>query len=553
MVARHDFDSYSIEIADDAISVALQDRRYALVTVGAAVDGVAERDIDEPLSAPDVTRDGDCLDVTWTTRSNLWRRKRYHWRFEKDLFWCQVSIEGEGTIGEFRYLDNGRKQSIYDFSRFFTPERTLLDQPYYSSMQYIGPDAPPEGSVADMQKIPRGGHLFIPPPLCYCLGFSSGPWLAVGVAPERGHYNFSRFNYMSGANSFCFRLSYEGMTEVSGEWVSPKLVFMPAETEHDGLEAYCDLLRQWGLVDENTHPRADWWSKPMFCGWGEQHICAIRGGSVQPNSDFASQEVYDGFIEIIREKRLNPGTIVIDDKWQKHYGTLQVDERKWPDLRGWVDARHAEGRRVLLWCGTVDPEGLPEDECARNAEGRIVFPDPTSPAYQRRIREMMHRLLSPDEDCYNADGIKVDWISVHAGEKYELHGDVCGIEMLKLLVRQIYDAAKAVKPDALIITHTANPYFAECTDMLRLNDMTDRAREVSLRMARRQRIARAACPHALIDCDNSCAPTHTEWMEYMKTQPSLGVPSSYFLTAVDGTMEPITDADWDELAHIWMA
>lgn len=81
--------------------------------------------------------------------------------------------------------------------------------------------------------------------------------------------------------------------------------------------------------------------------------------------------------------------------------------------------------------------------------------------------------------------------------------------------------------------------------------MTDRAREVSIRMSQRQRIARAACPQALIDCDNSCAPTHAEWMDYMKTQPTLGVPSSYFLTAVDGTMEPITDDDWDELGHIW--
>jgi hypothetical protein len=60
-----------------------------------------------------------------------------------------------------------------------------------------------------------------------------------------------------------------------------------------------------------------------------------------------------------------------------------------------------------------------------------------------------------------------------------------------------------------------------------------------------------ACPHALIDCDNSSAPTHTEWFNYTLAQPEIGVPSLYFLTAVDGTLEEITEDDWDRLAHIW--
>ena len=87
--------------------------------------------------------------------------------------------------------------------------------------------------------------------------------------------------------------------------------------------------------------------------------------------------------------------------------------------------------------------------------------------------------------------------------------------------------------------------------MVRLNDISERCRELVSMMTHRQRIAHMACPDALIDCDNSRGPTHTEWLDYMKAQPSLGVPSLYYLTMVDGTMDPITDEDWDALAHIW--
>jgi len=544
------FKNYSLEIGSDSIAVFLGDKRYAVLRIGTAVNGVEEKDIDEPLSPPEVRSDVNGTDMIWRTRSSLWERKSYHWHFEDDLFWCRVSVEGRNALGELHYLDDGRMQSHYDFSRFFTPECTLLDQRYFQSMQYTSPDAPMD-SLTHLLQPPGGCWLFIPRPFCYCLGFSSGPWLVAGIAPEKGEYNFSRFSYESGANSFRFRINYDGMTGVDGEWSLPKLLFKPVETEYEGIRSYCDTLRDWKLVDENTHPRAEWWSRPMFCGWGEQHILSIRSENALPNSDFAAQQVYDSFIDIIRDKRLNPGTIVIDDKWQKQYGTLEVDTEKWPDLRGWIDARHSEDRRVLLWLGASNPEGLPEDECIKDAQGRVKFPDPTNPAYQQRLRSILHRMLSSDPGCYNADGIKLDWLFIPTEKGSKLHGGIWGVELFKLLVRQIFEAAKQEKPDALVISHTANPYFAECVDMLRLNDITDRSREIVSMMAHRHKIALAACPNVLIDCDNSCAPTHTEWMEYMKTQPSLGVPSCYFLTAVDGTMEPITDRDWEELAHIW--
>lgn len=553
---RLEFDSYRAEVLGADVSIYLGDRRYAVLRSGSSIDSPGTPDSDRGVLGPEVVRYEDTVDLTWRVQSDLWEEKSYHWRFEKSLCWFRVEVRGDHPIKELRYFDGGGEAgagwSFFDFSRFMNPDCALLDQRYYRSMQYGCIDAS-SGRMSDTPRDPLADchWIFTPPPLCYSLGYSLGPWLGAGVAPERGQYGFSRFEYLPGHNSFCFRLTYEGMTRTRGKWVSPKFTFYPAADEYAALQRYCDQLRTWGMVDENIHQREEWWSRPIFCGWGEQNVSAARMG-ISGGNVLATQAMYDSFLDIIDEKRLKPGTIVIDDKWQKHYGTCEVDREKWPDLRAWIDARHQEGRRVLLWFGAWNPEGLSLEETIRDPEGRPACADPTSPAYQARLRAMLHRMLSSEPGCYNADGIKYDWTNgIPLTSGYTLHGDAWGIELLKSLTRQIYDAAKAAKPDALVITHTANPYFAECTDMLRLNDIHIACREIASMMAHRQRIARIACPQALIDCDNSSAPDHTEWLEYTRMQPELGVPSLYFLTGFDGTRELITDEDWDILAPIW--
>ncbi len=575
-----DFDRYSAQVTDDKISISLDGRRYAVLKVGSSLDSTEASDLDESLSSPQIVRGTDGADITWHATSALWDEKVYTLRLDPHSIRYQVWVNGRQTLRSLRYFNGGtddqQKWSFFDFSRYFTPECSLLDQRYYKSMQYGCIDA----SSGRMSDEPTDKHalmhwIFTPPPLCYSLGFNSGPWLGAGVAPEPGQYGFSRFEYITAPNSFHFRLTYDGMTEVDGEWKSPEFVFHPASDEYEAIRQHCDGLRDRGLVMPNRPPQAHWWSKPIFCGWGEQGIQRVKlefpprtlegeAPSEPPRrlaqtelrppvttQDLATQEMYDGFLAIIRAKMLKPGIIVIDDKWQNEYGTCEVETAKWPDLRGWIDARHEEGLHVLLWFGAWNPEGLSTEETVKDREGRTVCADPSSPVYQERIRSMIHRMISDEPGCYHADGIKFDWTGIPVGEGFRTRSGIWGIEMQKSLAKQVYNALKAAKPDALMVTHTANPYFAECTDMLRLNDIYAGDREVVDMMIHRARIANIACPHALIDCDNSSAPSHTEWLRYTKMQPLIGVPSLYFLTAVDGTMEPITDADWDVLAPIW--
>jgi len=552
---RIEFELYSAEVSDDRLAVSLNDRRYVVLAIGSSLDSVEASDADVSVSPPQVARGTDGADITWHAKSDLWPEKVYTLRLDPRSIRYQVRVKGRNTLRSLRYFNGGTDDqagwSFFDFSRYFTPECTLLDQRYYKSMQYGCIDS----SSGHMSDEPVDRHaamhwIFTPPPLCYSLGFANGPWLGAGVAPEQGRYGFSRFEYLPAPSSFCFRLTYDGMTKVDGEWASPEFVFHPANDEYEAIRRYCDSMRDRRLVNANRQPQARWWSKPIFCGWGEQGVQRVKLG-LSTSQELATQEMYDRFLAIIREKRLKPGTMVIDDKWQNKYGTCEVDTEKWPDLRGWIDARHEEGLHVLLWFGAWNPEGLSPEETVKDRDGNIVCADPSSPAYQARIRSMVHRMLSPEPGCYNADGIKFDWSCIPVGEGFRTHSGIWGIEMQKSLAAQVYDALKTAKSDALMVTHTANPYFAECTDMLRLNDIYAGNREVVDMMIHRARIANIACPHALIDCDNSSAPSHTEWLRYTKMQPLIGVPSLYYLTAVDGTMEPITDADWDALAPIW--
>ena len=88
----------------------------------------------------------------------------------------------------------------------------------------------------------------------------------------------------------------------------------------------------------------------------------------------ATQENYERWIAVVEERGLPFGTLVIDDKWQEHYGTFVVDTQKWPDMPGFIARQHARGRRVLLWVPAHHPEGLPPDLCVRAGE-RVLAGD----------------------------------------------------------------------------------------------------------------------------------------------------------------------------------
>jgi hypothetical protein len=235
------------------------------------------------------------------------------------------------------------------------------------------------------------------------------------------------------------------------------------------------------------------------------------------------------------------------------------DRRRWPDMRGWIRRRHDSGQRVLLWWKAWDPAGLPPEECVTDPSGRPVAADPGSPAYRKRLRHIVSDLLTGDG--LDADGFKVDFTQRTPAGRGLLRpgaepGAPWGVAALHLLLRTIYRAAKAAKPDALVVTHTSHPGFADVCDMMRLNDILEKdpsGRPVPAvdQLAFRHAVASAALPGHLIDTDQWPVANLNEWRAYVLTQSRLGVPALYYAERLDRSGEELSGSDLALVATTW--
>jgi hypothetical protein len=328
------------------------------------------------------------------------------------------------------------------------------------------------------------------------------------------------------------------------------------ETPYAGIRVQRDDLARRGAAPPVEHADVPaWWRDGIFCGWGAQ--CQLASSGRGPAPSHATQENYDAFLGALEQHGVQPPTVVIDDKWQRTYGRNEPDESKWPDLRGWIAARHDEGRHVLLWWKAWDPEGLPPELCVTRPDGTPVGLDPTAPGAADLVHELMDELLSPNG--LDADGLKVDFTATTpSGASLASHGELWGISFLHELLRVVYDGAKRAKPDALVITQTPHPAFADVTDMVRLNDMLRlddpggiHPETVVPQMRHRAAIAAAALPDRLVDTDDWAIPDLATWRDYLALKAELGVPSLYYATRLDVSGEALEEQDYAALRDVF--
>ena len=516
------------------------------------------------LSEPVVETDADAVTVTVDAHSSVWASRRLVIRCRDDVLALRAEVTGSASLtdafllGGYSSIEPHRGTGWFASGAGF---RSLVNPGPSSPDSLAVPAAEPATvDVVGGSQPGRGNWFFTPPPFCYPVsrspvsgpGLPDGPWMTMGVAASPGEQQFTGFHFEPGERTFSLRLSYEGATRVDGAFATPWLLFtFGAADPYAGIAAY---VRATGFAP----PRRDvaaWWREPIFCSWGAQcHLAWTSGGRA---ADFATQQQYDRYLAELGEHGIAPGTLVIDDKWERAYGTGEPDLERWPDLRAWIARRHAEGRRVLLWWKAWDPEDLPPELCVRNAAGRPVSVDPSNPAYVERLESAISRMLSADG--YDADGLKVDFTAMTpSGPGMSRHGTAWGVELLHRLMQAIHDAAKRAKPDALVMTHTPNPSFAGVTDMIRLNDvqrLEDRSpgADFVAHMVHRAKIVRATLPGVLIDTDNWAMPDRATWRRYLDVQGELGVPSLYYTTHVDCSGEAFEEDDYAALRDAWSA
>lgn len=555
-------DTYTLTFPLDRPYVYVDDQRgtrlMELFVLG-SVHPLHNRDDTVSTGAWEVEETSGAIICSLRAASSLWDGKTYRFRCQPQRFTYEMEIEGSGRLAEVNYF--GGYSSSYPrwgsgffwsgnhFTQGFNPEPIAEETHYF---------APASSAHIDLQGVPlpgKGDWFYTPPPFCFAFQSVHG-WTGMGVEAQAGEHRWTEYRY-HGGRGWHLSLSYEGHTEVQGSYALPAIGFDFGPDEDAVLEAHVAALQSGGsALTVPPQPKPDWWFEPIFCGWGSQCRLALLDGSAAPS--FARQAIYEEFVATLTHNDVTPGIVVIDDKWQMTYGDNKVDEAKWPDLPGFIAQQHAAGRKVLLWLKAWDAEGVPVDECITNAAGRPLTVDPTNPAYQRRLRAAVRRMLAADG--YDADGFKIDFTArIPSGPGLGKHGTAWGLELMKLLLGIIYAEAKQTKSDALVMTHTPNPYLADVLDMIRLNDtlelqrLSDPAigRNMGANMARRARIAAIACPQAIIDTDNWPVRDRAAWRDYVRLQPELGVPSLYFVSHIDLTGEPLEAEDYALVRESW--
>jgi hypothetical protein len=488
------------------------------------------------------------LVITATARSTLWDTRVTTTRFLPDRIETSTTVTGRGELTEAHLLGGRRTPRGFlpsgsHLQRAYSPNpdhptRVIRDALEPATISVCG-----EGSEPGIER-----WLFSPAPWCFAAALDDR-WFGLSVVAPIATQTFTNYHYLPVTGGFSLRLDYEGHTVVDGSFTTPLLVVHLGSTgPEEVLVRHRQLLDGYGVVPERTAAKADWWQGTIFCGWGAQ--CAIAARTDQAPQPLATQLNYDRFLDTLAGQGIVPQTVVIDDKWQESYATCRPDPLKWPDLKGWIAERHAAGQRVLLWWKAWDYEGAPVDACITDAGGEPVGLDADSPACVELITDAVEYMLSADG--LNADGFKIDFTArTPSGSSLRHAGPRWGAALLHEQLRLVYDTAKQLKPDALVVTHTPNAAFVDVTDMIRLNDVlrADNGEPgyVARHMTYRAGVVKASCPELGIDTDGWMMPSHTEWREYLKIQHGLGVPALYY---VDGTDTDRHDFGPDDFAAI---
>lgn len=533
---------------------------------------------DETLSAEPPLLTGRGADPAGRTPVITVRRRSTAWESAETRIVCTPdgpeltwTVHGTGRLDDVHLpalrsalpgRGTGLRPSGHDWRTLFTPNpgppRRLLRGAGESAVLGACGDARPG----------RGHWFFTPAPLCLALTTEPladdtdpaearppGGWHTLGLGAPVRELTFTTATYVPSDQGFHLTLAYEGHTRVDGRFSTPALLVSPGHPDpYTGLRAHRSWLERHGWAPPaEPVPGPAWWTEPMFCGWGAQMARARDTG--RPAPALATRSEYDAHLTHLEERGLVPGTVVIDDKWQESYGRPDPDRAKWPDLPGWIAGRHARGQKVLLWWRAWSTEGVPDAWCVRTPDGHPVALDPGHPEARALLTAGITAMLAPDG--LDADGLKIDFTAdTPSGQHLEAHGDTWGIALLYDLLAVIHTAAKAAKPDALVITHTPHPAFAGVTDMIRLNDMLrlddpDPYAPVVPQMRHRAAVTSASCPQLPIDTDDWCAPDREQWRAYTAVKTGLGVPALYVSTHLDRTGEPLEDDDYAALRRQW--
>jgi len=543
---------YGLEICGHIVRVLAEGTCLAQLDIRSAAPQTMEDDSGAILDAEpnipmlkSVHEDEDSAVFTWENDSSLWH-KTYTLSCDRLRWHYAVTLQGQGRVDAVRYFSGDMSSplcgSAYEFSEGFMTATNMqnLHNYHFSAAENF-----------------RGySEELVPPLFCYVFRTEGcGKRLGLGLVAQRGEHNFHAFDYHVIRSSkpypwtgFWLETDQAGHTCVDGTWTAPEIYGLLGDDPWEVLREYTNIYRTLGIARPYKNreiPR--FWHGPILCGYIEQliqqHVRGIHWMRL------ANEAFYEEILAKAKSHGLNPKILIIDDKWQTHYACGAADESKFPNMRGFIDHRHAEGLKVLLWFKLWDAEGAEEDYCTYDDAGTRRI-DPSHPLYLGRLEENLHLLLSADEGCYNADGMKIDFGFFNpVGRKVRTHSGKYGVELFYDYLEYIYKVGKGIKPTALMNSSPCHPYFADVCDQARIHDYNPMNRNNKEELTLRAKAYTTALPEALIDTDNAGFGSRRDSMRWLLQQHLVGVPALYAVSASERC--GMTEADFRAIAQSW--
>jgi hypothetical protein len=474
----------------------------------------------------------------------------------------------------FGVIDEGLEGVVTPGELGFTP--TAVWNPSPTIYHNTDPWPLPKEMVIGPEITEETGSRFSPPPFAFVVEDDQHRAL-VAVRADAGWHRWNEMTFRVEPSKVTVKIDLEGKTPPKQALEHIHLhVFdgKPRESRHELLARGLSAL--YPQAFKPVAPPPEWWLKPIYCGWGDQVTISmyLEGVGPEPRAvNYCTQGLHERWIRRLDEAGVPFGTILIDHGWSPA-GDWRPILTRWPDLKGFIRRQHERGRRVLLWLATWLWDGLADEYCTFVGDRKLCT-DPTNPKYMELIAGWVRDLVGPDG--YDADGFKIDQLNFCPSYRHpsggagfgthfrydkphgpiRQHGDGWGIELLHRLQKQIYDAAKSVKPDALITSSTVHPYFHDTFDMVRLHDMALFTPDIFKAMRARADLARAALPGKPIDADNWIHSDYDMWLRYTCGSRAIGVPCIFFAERFmmdwhnEPATKPVAVADLRRIARAW--
>ncbi len=427
----------------------------------------------------------------------------------------------------FKGVDNGI--DLKNFDRAFTSQPRNNS---WNNMDYFN----------HLPDISLNGY-FSPPTFNFSIG-NSDAWVSFGLLDIPDTYICKM------DNDYSFLVESCGGNKVikKGEtYTMPRVIITFPEDEFKAVSLFRQKLIDFNRYTPLTRKFSDlpqWWKNPFVCTYGDQMLQHKVG-------DVIDEEWVSNFVDMAEKdwgmKNIN---LIIDDSWQ-HYFSFEpkAEVSRFPDIRKFIDNLHDRGHHVILWntpmfdnigngfitraqrlgvisnwrYATENPGGyfdLYAPECHAI--------DYTHDNARQFLKEICQVLFGNGEGEYNADGVKLDFISNQRDpsktQSYSHPEKGLGATELMLFYEMFSEEAKKVKSDVIIDCTVGDPRFEHCIDFNRMHDTHCGTIEKEIRA----NLSLLACPGLPIDSDGALM--FTSWLKTHYISAAMySVPSIYYM------------------------